>query len=1313
MSQIKIKSRLINFFFSFCLGGILFFLGGISVASAATLALAPASGNEVAGTDKVIEVRLSTEGESTNAASLYIQHNLTDVGESITLEPGSLFPNYNHPSNLPVGTLGIYGYGGVHTGADLPFARIRFRSTVAQIGKIINLQIVHDRSLQITSQVAEAISSEDILTSVVNGSYVVVAGAPETTPPSILNATPANGVVNYPLTSPITFNLRDTGSGIDIDTLEFSLEQAGRLILFNLTKNQVNPGSDAEYAVLVQPLESMLSEVKVEWRVRVKDKFGNLRDSRYYYNALSEPPEIFEINPPDGAPHFAATNPITFKIRDQISEVDISSLQVAVVQPSGQPQFQIISTKINPGSDAEYSVEVRPLLSFFPGEAVQWSVRVKDKAGNLREASYSYNNSSCSQFGCIDSSLCPVCPSCQAFAPPPSGKKFLAQQVVADKRQWKTEAKYLFASLIPTVSAQVAIPSAAFALSPGPANLTQGCVKTVDVLLTVENTSSNAAQIYLRHNLTAPGESISITGADLYNAYTTPTGLAADTIGLIGYGGDRSGVNLRFARLRIQSPYVGKTINIEVISDPSLIMRSKVADTSNSEDILSSVSGGTYPVVTGWCESLPPDIINLNPPLGRLDLPLGNPITFNIRDTGSGVNLNTLQFTLSQAGASVPFTLNTEALIPGDHTEYAVTVTPGHDFLPEARVDWQVRVQDFAGNLRSANYYFNDSAVPPSILEINPPAGSPHYPVTDPITFKLRDENSGIDITSLEIYVEQSGMNQPFVATTGRTTPGSDREYAVIIQPDPSFVPGENVFWRVRVRDHAGYLLDQSLTYNNLTCAQLGCLNNLTECTACTSCDADNDNDGLINASDPDVDGDGINNVFDPDVDGDGIPNEQDPDIDGDGIPNDEDTTPNGIGTLDDIDGDGVPNNIDPDIDGDGIPNSSDPDIDGDGVPNNIDPDIDGDGIPNASDATPYGVTGGGGGTSGGNISYRYVSRLHQAAGNCFPDVPQQEWYGAFICPMREAGIVHGYPDGFFRPGQAINRAELVKIALNTFGHSELTTTATSFPDVVKGNWYYDFIASAEKLGIVDGYGDGLFRPENNVTRAEALKILLNAAGLPKHNSESRFIDVENSDWFAGFIIAAEKQGIVSGNPVRFSGYQFKRELKFGDKGEDVAILKLVLNKLGYAAGTGLNFDTLTRSALTGFQMVNVQAGSYRSGILNRATVNQLLLRTQIDMPQLAYIFRPNDPITRAEAAKLTKIIADIKFFAYSPDAQIVLSPKRIGRFTPRELWRSPYLVQYWERLAIEDFAAGSAEEKSLLKTTDVFKNLKQMLPKK
>jgi hypothetical protein len=1175
-------------------------------------------------------------------------------------------------------------------------------------------------------------------------------------PPSILNLLPANAAVNYPITSPISFTLRDTGSEIDIASLEFTLEQSGRLIPFSLTKNQVSPGSDTEYAVAVQPLESLLVEVKVEWRVRVRDKLGNLRDARFYYNHSSEPPEIFEINPPDNAAHYASTSPITFKVRDQISEVDISSLQVAVEQPSGEPQFQIFSLQTNPGSDAEYLVEVRPLLSFFPGEQVRWSVRVRDKAGNLREASYAYNNFTCAQFDCFEVNVCQPCPDCQAFHDVSSGKKFLAKEPKPESHNWKVETRYLFASLIPTVSAQAAIPSASFVLSPGPANLVQGCVKTVDVLLTVENTTSNAAQIYLHHNLTDAGENISLVGAGLYNAYTTPAGLPAGTIGLIGYGGNRSGDNLLFARLRIQSPYVGKTINIEVIDDPLLVTRSKVADTSNSEDILTSVSGGTYPVVAGWCETLPPDITNLNPSLGRLDLPLDQPISFHIRDAGSGVNLNTLQVTLSQSGTSIPFDLSTVAVVPGSNTEYAVTITPGQNFLIETRVDYRVWVQDFAGNLRSANYYFNDSTVPPRIFEVNPPSGSPHYPVTDPITFKLRDEISGVDISSLEIYVEQGGTNQPFILTSSRTILGSDLEYAVTIQPDPSFVPGESVSWRVRVRDYAGYLQDQTFTYNNLTCVQIGCIENVNECPDCLACGADLDGDGIPNATDPDVDGDGINNVFDSDVDDDGIPNDLDPDVDSDGVANPEDGTPNGIGTLGDVDGDDIPNATDPDVDGDGLnnifdpdvdndgipnatdldsdgdgiandedetsdgigtesdvdgdgtTNTSDSDVDGDGLPNSVDPDIDGDGIPNDLDPTPSGLLE----QPGGGGSSRLVG-LHKAADACFPDVTAENWHNVFICPMREAGIVHGYPDGYFRPDQAINRAELVKIAMNTFGHSQIIRAKTSFPDVSEETWYYNFITSAEELGIIDGYGDGLFRPGNNTTRAEALKILLNAAGLSKQNSSSRFIDVSNSDWFAGFIIAAEKQGIVNGNPVRFLGYQFERELKLGDEGEDVAVLKFILNKLGYTAGTGLSFDGLAESALTGFQLNNLRFGSYQAGALNRATINQLMLRTQINLPQLAYIFRPNDPITRAEVAKLTKIIADIKVLGYSPDAQIVLPLATVGRFTPKELWRVPYLSAYWERLKIEDFAAGSIEEKSLLKVSDVFKNLKQMLPER
>ncbi len=107
---------------------------------------------------------------------------------------------------------------------------------------------------------------------------------------------------------------------------------------------------------------------------------------------------------------------------------------------------------------------------------------------------------------------------------------------------------------------------------------------------------------------------------------------------------------------------------------------------------------------------------------------------------------------------------------------------------------------------------------------------------------------------------------------------------------------------------------------------------------------------------------------------------------------------------------------------------------------------------------------------------------------NPFTDVAPTDWYNNAISTLYNAGVLNGYEDSSFRPNEPITRAELVKIAMCFYG----TPTASNdvlFEDTGK-HWAFSFINAAAEIGFVDGNGDGTFEPDRNVTRAEAMKIV-------------------------------------------------------------------------------------------------------------------------------------------------------------------------------------------------------------------------------
>lgn len=107
-------------------------------------------------------------------------------------------------------------------------------------------------------------------------------------------------------------------------------------------------------------------------------------------------------------------------------------------------------------------------------------------------------------------------------------------------------------------------------------------------------------------------------------------------------------------------------------------------------------------------------------------------------------------------------------------------------------------------------------------------------------------------------------------------------------------------------------------------------------------------------------------------------------------------------------------------------------------------------------------------------------------------------------------------------------------LTLTAFIFFTSATFAATFSDVSNDHPYYAAIESLKNLGIIDGYGDGTFGPDNPVNRAEALKIILGSAEIEiqeADESATEFTDVDPEAWFAKFVNAGRAKGIVAGNP--------------------------------------------------------------------------------------------------------------------------------------------------------------------------------------
>ncbi|MDR1132268.1 MAG: S-layer homology domain-containing protein, partial [Oscillospiraceae bacterium] len=125
-------------------------------------------------------------------------------------------------------------------------------------------------------------------------------------------------------------------------------------------------------------------------------------------------------------------------------------------------------------------------------------------------------------------------------------------------------------------------------------------------------------------------------------------------------------------------------------------------------------------------------------------------------------------------------------------------------------------------------------------------------------------------------------------------------------------------------------------------------------------------------------------------------------------------------------------------------------------------------------------------------IFYRLLSDTdrtrYSSVINSFPDVTPDAWYNRAISTLASMGILKGYDDGTFKPDGTITRAEYAAIAAR-FGKAGSTVAVdVQFTDI-SGHWAAAEILATAHSGWIVGYEDGTFRPENNITRAEAITL--------------------------------------------------------------------------------------------------------------------------------------------------------------------------------------------------------------------------------
>ena len=138
-----------------------------------------------------------------------------------------------------------------------------------------------------------------------------------------------------------------------------------------------------------------------------------------------------------------------------------------------------------------------------------------------------------------------------------------------------------------------------------------------------------------------------------------------------------------------------------------------------------------------------------------------------------------------------------------------------------------------------------------------------------------------------------------------------------------------------------------------------------------------------------------------------------------------------------------------------------------------------------------------------------------------YSDVKADTYVSEAVSVLTGLDILEGYEDGTFKPEGTITRAEMAKIICKVLGYDHMGQNKTPFNDVEPKHWAAGYINTAYDLGIINGYGDGNFGPEDTITYEQAVKMLVGALGYEKKAQSM-------GGYPTGYMMVANQEGITS-----------------------------------------------------------------------------------------------------------------------------------------------------------------------------------------
>lgn len=364
-----------------------------------------------------------------------------------------------------------------------------------------------------------------------------------------------------------------------------------------------------------------------------------------------------------------------------------------------------------------------------------------------------------------------------------------------------------------------------FYFSPANANLIQGCINEVVVMVDTAGANSNAADIEITYNpaqiqvldsdLITPG--VQVIPGNAYQAYVynnvTPGVIKVAAGSFIG---DLNGVA---TLLKIQFQSIGATVSSGFtinFTGPNNTLDSNIAETTTSDDLLTSVTNGFYTFSSGSCiaDTTPPTISFTNPVSNASGVGPSANLVITLSDNQSGVDIDSVVVTFN----GVPYQNGDAGFnFTGSPGSYVITITPVGGIPQGVASTLVVQAKDLAGNSASRIMNFNIPAAPivtpgptqppvqqdtvaPIITPEDPQDGS-QVEINTNLNINITDDASGVNLGSLILILngKQYKFNSPQVSYSG-----DPNNYTFILDPE-SLLPANSLsYLTIFVKDNAG-----------------------------------------------------------------------------------------------------------------------------------------------------------------------------------------------------------------------------------------------------------------------------------------------------------------------------------------------------------------------------------------------------------------------------------------------------------------------------------------------------------------------------